>query len=198
MRWVLALTVLLSLGFAQSVSIVKKVAYTDDQDAIILVVIENQGNVPVEYLKVVANVYDGKGKFLDSDYTYSATDILMPRERTFAEIRIDGAGTFAKYDVDIQFRAGQARRITPQIISHRGYEEDGAFYVVGQVKNTSSTSIEYVKVIAIAYDDTGNIAGADYTYTTLDKLKSSQISPFEIRIEPIRKAVKYEVFVQAR
>ncbi len=73
----------------------------------------------------------------------------------------------------------------PEILSHSSYIDDlGYFNVVGEVKNTLSSNINYVKIVATFYDAQKKVIGTDFTYTELDIFESNQKSPFELSSYP--------------
>lgn len=73
----------------------------------------------------------------------------------------------------------------PEILSHTSYVDDlGYFNVVGEVKNTLSSNVNYVKITATFYDAQKNVIGTDFTYTELDLLTPNQKSPFELSSYP--------------
>ena len=84
----------------------------------------------------------------------------------------------------------------PEILSSKSYIDDlGYFNVVGEVKNTLSTNINYVKITATFYDAQKKVIGTAFTYTELDILKPNQKSAFELSsypdmIEPASRKLK--------
>lgn len=73
----------------------------------------------------------------------------------------------------------------PEILSSKSYIDNlGYFNVVGEVKNTLSTNINYVKITATFYDAQEKVIGTDFTYTELDLLKPNQKSAFELSSYP--------------
>ena len=84
----------------------------------------------------------------------------------------------------------------PEILSSKSYIDNlGYFNVVGEVKNTLSTNINYVKITATFYDAQEKVIGTAFTYTELDILKPNQKSAFELSsypdmIEPASRKLK--------
>jgi hypothetical protein len=68
------------------------------------------------------------------------------------------------------------------ILSSSSFKDDlGYYHVVGEVKNNSTTdSMNYVKVVSIFYDNAGKVVGTDFTYTNVDVLGPAEKSSFEI------------------
>jgi hypothetical protein len=68
------------------------------------------------------------------------------------------------------------------VLSSSSFTDDlGDYHVVGEVKNNSPTdSINYVKIVATFYDNTGKVVGTDFTYSNIDVLRPAEKSSFEI------------------
>ena len=68
------------------------------------------------------------------------------------------------------------------ILRSSSFKDDlGYYHVVGEVKNNSTTdSMNYVKVVSTFYDNAGKVVGTDFTYTNVDVLGSAEQSSFEI------------------
>jgi hypothetical protein len=74
---------------------------------------------------------------------------------------------------------------------------DNAHYVVGEIKNTGSENLEYVKVAAGYYDAAGNTIDAEISYVPIDILTPNQISPFIFERDPAAEVATYEVVVNS-
>jgi len=72
---------------------------------------------------------------------------------------------------------------------------DNTHYVVGEIKNTGSENLEYVKVAVGYYDATGNTIGAEILSIPIDILTPNQISPFIFERTPASEVARYEVVV---
>lgn len=70
------------------------------------------------------------------------------------------------------------------ILSHSSYMSYGYFHVVGEVKNTGSVNLEFVKITATFYDSANNVIATSFTYTMIDILLPNQKSPFELSTFP--------------
>jgi hypothetical protein len=68
------------------------------------------------------------------------------------------------------------------ILSSSSFKDDlGYYHVVGELKNNSTTdSMNYVKVVSTFYDNTGKVVGTDFAYTNVDVLRPAEKSSFEI------------------
>jgi hypothetical protein len=74
---------------------------------------------------------------------------------------------------------------------------DSTHYVAGEIKNTGSENLEYVKVAAAYYGATGNIIGAEISYIPIDVLTPNQISPFLFERGAAAEVASYDVVVSS-
>lgn len=73
----------------------------------------------------------------------------------------------------------------------------GYLNVVGEVKNTSSNSLEYGQVIASFLDSKGNIVDTSMTYTTIEIIKPGAVVPFKVNVKNNEKIKQYSLQFQA-
>lgn len=84
------------------------------------------------------------------------------------------------------------------ILSHRSYEDDTDYTIVGEVQNTSTEPMAFVKVIATLYDEQEEVVGTSYTYTLLDTLPPGGKAPFEITVTNVSDTSSYKLQVQGQ
>jgi len=85
-----------------------------------------------------------------------------------------------------------------EILGFTDYEDIGWFHVLGEVRNNGSYPVEYVKIVVTIYDDAGNMAGQDYTYTELDVIPPGGRSPFMSGTDEHTGVSSYEVKVKGQ
>ena len=78
------------------------------------------------------------------------------------------------------------------ILSSSSFTDDlGYYHIVGEVKNNSpADSMNYAKIVATFYDDTGKVVGTDFTYTNVDVLRPAEKSSFEITLNDAAQSQK--------
>ena len=72
----------------------------------------------------------------------------------------------------------------PEIKGVTTYSDEGYFYIVGEVLNTTNSNINFVKVVATFYDEAEIVIGTAFTYTELDIIMPNDAAPFEISSYP--------------
>jgi|Wag4MinimDraft_17_1082658.scaffolds.fasta_scaffold00030_25 uncharacterized protein YxeA len=73
----------------------------------------------------------------------------------------------------------------------------GYLNVVGEVKNTSSNSLEYGQIIASFLDSEGNVVDTSMTYTNIDIIKPGAVVPFKVNVKNNEKIKQYSLQFQA-
>jgi hypothetical protein len=146
--------------------------------------VENSGNVDLEYVMPVLILRDTEGKLVATDYSYTALDVLLvgdiaPFKITF----IEAVPEWSEYEITIEadevFFFNAYRDL--EVVSADGkVPEFGAYEIVGEVVNTGDSDAEFVEVIAILYGADGKLLGTDSIYTTLYTVVAGGTSPFTI------------------
>lgn len=77
--------------------------------------------------------------------------------------------------------------------SHRGYEANGVYTVVGEVINNVGYPVFNTKVIASFYDANGSLIGAQETVTLLTRIGIELSSPFKLSIPSSGNINRYEL-----
>jgi hypothetical protein len=67
------------------------------------------------------------------------------------------------------------------LLSSSSYTDSiGAYHVVGEVRNDTGQTVEFVNIIGTYTDSAGTFLATADTYTTLNILASGDISPFDL------------------
>jgi len=70
-----------------------------------------------------------------------------------------------------------------EILSHNSFTDSiGYLHVVGEVKNNSPSTANFVKVIGTFYDSNDQVVATDFTYTNPSDISSGGTAPFEITL----------------
>lgn len=73
----------------------------------------------------------------------------------------------------------------------------GYLNVVGEVKNTSSSTLEYGQIIASFLDSEDNVVDTSMTYTNIDIIKPGAVVPFKVNVKHNEKIKQYSLQFQA-
>lgn len=70
---------------------------------------------------------------------------------------------------------------TLRILSHNSYISSiGSMHIVGEVRNDSPFTAEFVKIIGTFYDNNNNVVGTDFTYTEPYTIGAGNTAPFDL------------------
>lgn len=183
-----------------ALSLVTAIDYTDDigWDHIIGVV-ENISDQPLEFVEIIATLYDDGNNVVGTGFTYTDLDVLLPGERSPFNIADDKWGNWTSYN--LQFQSDIARKTPNRNLiarNHRSYVDDiGWFHVEGEVENMGGEPAEFVMIVVTLYNASGEIAGTMFTYTDLDTVPPGGTSPFDAVTDYHFNATSYEIVVEA-
>lgn len=172
--------------------------YTDGEWFHIVGEVRNNTNAAMEYVKIVATLYDSNNKVVGTDFAYTELDIILPGGKSPFEIGTDEWAGVITYKVQVEGREGSLPRQDLVILSHESYKDDQWLHVRGEVQNTGTTPAEYVKLVVTLYDASGNVVATDFGYTTLDTIPVGGTSPFETGTDYWPDFDHYEIQIQGR
>ncbi len=162
--------------------------------------VANRSDKPQAFVKVTATLYDEAGTVIETDFTYTAIDIVPPGQTVPFELSTDQYANLADYKVQVQGRpADELPYAGLSVVNQSDYVDDiGYRHIVGEVSNQGQASAEFVQVVASLYDEAGQIVGTDFTYADLDVLPPGGTSPFELSVGEVVQFSSYSLQVQGR
>lgn len=171
-------------------------SYTDGGWFHIVGEVQNNTDYPMEYVEIVATLYDDDNKVVGTDFTYTFLDVIPPGGKAPFETGTDEWEGTTNYKLQTQGSEGSLPRQDLVIRSHESYIDGGWLHVRGEVENTGTTDAEYVQLVITLYDASGNVVGVDFTYTTLDTIPAGGTSPFESGTDHWPNFDHYEIQVE--
>lgn len=166
--------------------------------------VQNLGNNNIEFVKIVATFYNSAGEIIGTDFTYTELDILTPNQKSPFEVNSwPNEINVDHYELSVQYRTtSDSPYSNIEVLSHSSFVEYSYYKIIGEVQNTGSSFIEFVKIVITFYDSSGTVICKDFTYTDLDELSPGQKSPFEASSYPRKTSEMsidtYSIEVQAR
>ncbi len=173
------------------------VSYTEGDYLYIIGEVENTSNTPMEYVKLVATLYDDKDSVVGTESTYTILDVIPPGGRSPFEMMTSDWDGMTRYKLQVQSSEGDLPETLVSVVSHRQRIDGDYYHIVGEVKNEGGAPVEYVKVIATLYDEADKVVGVTYSYAILDAVPAAGKSPFELTTDRWAGAVRYEIQAQA-
>jgi hypothetical protein len=171
---------------AGGISILSSSSFTDDIGAYHIVG-EVKNNSPIDsmnYVKIVATLYDDTGKVVGTDFTYTDVDVLRPAEKSSFEIILTDITQSQKVSSYKLSTSGDKTQALPASLklsvgdSH--LDNIGDFHIVGEVTNQGSGKATFVKISGAFYNSSNSVVAADFTFTDPQDLEPGQTAPFDI------------------
>lgn len=185
-----------------STEVIQTNTYISYDSLYVIGIVQNTGNVPIDFVKIVVALRDDGGTLVSSEYSYSDIDIIQPGESSpFSVMFFEDPGGWSTYDLTVQ--SNESEWMTSytdfEILSHNGRVGDYTEYeIVGEVKNIGPSRTSFVEIVAALYDENGTIIGVDFTYTDLDVIDPDGTSPFTLSILSTAEGevASYELWVE--
>ncbi len=183
--------------------------YTTTIDSFYLIgIVKNNGSTDLNYMKITAKLKDGQGQVVASKFGFTDIGLLKSGDiSSFAVLFSGGVPDWDSYEITVEAleatEMDQAYNYTLlKVISSESVEPGYAEYAIqGEVKNAGQSDAEFVKVVAILYDEDDHIIGTDWTYTGADRseLDSGETTTFTLRVLNIIGPVDhYDLLVEGR
>jgi hypothetical protein len=147
--------------------------------------VQNNSDVPVEFVEVIAKLYDETNNVIGTKLTFTAPDTIFPSGKApFDIITLRRAQWQKINDYQLQVKGDPAATLLPQnlVLLNQSSRIQGDFlYVAGEVQNTGSTPA-LVKLIITLYDTSFNVVNTDWGYANGGVIPANETSAFEVRI----------------
>jgi hypothetical protein len=181
---------------AGEISVLNSSSFIDDIGAYHIVgeVKNNSPTDPMNYVKIVATLYDKTGKVVGTDFTYTDIEVLKPAEKSPFKIILTDVGQSQKVSSYKLYASAEKTQPLPAALklnvgdSH--LDSIGFYHVVDEVTNQGSQKATYVKVSGAFYNSSNTVVAADFTYTDPTDLEPGQTAPFEIIVTHANTASK--------
>ncbi len=122
--------------------------------------------------------------FLDANETVASPLLNTTFNNTNTsqlENAINAFDTFFKTSCEKYNICTETQVANLKILTHNSFTDSaGYLHVVGEVKNDSTSMLEFVKVIATFYDSNNRVVGTEYAYTNPSTIQADNLAPFEL------------------
>ncbi len=183
---------------AIQLEVINQSSYVDDYGSMYIIgEVRNASDQAVQYVEIVADLYDGSDALLESTYSYAFRDIIPAGESSPFNIYFTDEIDFDRVDIVAQ---GDPTNDVPfiglDLVHHTQYDEDEFVYVIGQMQNNSTEAVEFAEVMATFYNESGEIVNTGYTFSEHDIILPGEISPFSIFIDKVDGIASYDLMLQ--
>jgi len=161
----------------------------------------NNKNQAVQFVKIVASIYDSEQNLVDTTFTYTMISIIPPYGKSpFDLVFMGGSEGVATYNLQSEYSTTEELPMKLDVKKPRmTIDELGYVHIKGEVANLGDKTAHYVKVTGNLYDSTQKLIGTSFTYTTLSDIYPSGKSPYElIFIGSVGRPTSYQIYVESQ
>jgi hypothetical protein len=148
--------------------------------------VQNNSNAPMEFVEVIAKLYDDANIVIGAKLTFTAPDVIFPGGRApfdLITLRRSQWDKIKTYKLEVT--GDVSRELLQQhlvLVNQNSHIEDGFLYVSGEVENTGATPT-LVKLIITLYDSNRNVVNTNWGYAANGIIAPNQTSTFQVKIE---------------
>ncbi len=167
----------------------------------------NQSDRPLEFVRIAAYIFDGRGRRLVEAEDFTLSDVILPGEHSPFSIRFpEGRPTGAvRYELHASARYAEFAAAdfydssNFEVNAEATFNADGYLVISGTVTNIGPETVGFVKVIVAVLDDMGHVVATDATFASEQQLEPGRSSRFEVIFYELGgPAVNFSVSAQAR
>lgn len=148
--------------------------------------VQNNSEIPMEFVEVIAKLYDDANEVIGTKLTFTAPDVIFPGGKAPFDIialRRSQWANIKTYDLQVKGDASQALLEQKLVLlNQNSHIQSGYLYVDGEVLNTGDTPT-LVKLIITLYDANYNVVNTNWSYADAGILAADATSPFEVKIQ---------------
>lgn len=148
--------------------------------------VQNNSSAPMEFVEVMAKLYNTQQEVIGTKLTFTSPDVIMPggsasfdiialREKQWSEI--------SDYNLHVKGDVSTKENRQNLIVrSQNGRIEDGRLIVTGEIENTGPTPA-LAKLVVTLYDAEHNVLNTSWSYADNGIIAPAGISTFEVKID---------------
>ena len=148
--------------------------------------VQNNSNAPMEFVEVIAKLYDEANVVIGTKLTFTAPDVIFPGGRAPFDIIALRRSQWDKIkQYQLQVKGDVSEKLLRQnlvLLDQASRIENGVLFVSGQVQNTGAEP-SLVKLIITLYDADHNVINTNWGYADAGLILPNQTSSFEVKIQ---------------
>lgn len=147
--------------------------------------VQNYANTPMEYVEVIAKLYDSEKEVIGTKLTFTAPDVIAPgASAPFDIIALRQAQWEQIESYSLQVKGDVSESVTPQdlvLVSQSSQIENDLLVVGGQVQNIGESPV-LAKLIVTLYDSDLNVINTSWSYADEGIIPANGVSGFEVKV----------------
>ena len=148
--------------------------------------VQNNGDVPIEYVEVLAKFFDAEGKVISTKLTFTAPDTIFPGGKApfdIVTLRKSQWQAIDSYTLEVTGDVATSLLNENLVLTNQNsWIDNGFLYVQGEVENTGEVSA-LVKLIVTLYDANQNVVNTNWSYADSGIINAGESSEFTVRID---------------
>ncbi len=145
--------------------------------------VQNNTANHLRFVKITANIFNGDGQLLNTDFTYIHLGNLPAGDRTCFHILLEEPASWSYYEFEAPTYWTDGEPLPNLVVFNDSgsYNSTFGWYeIIGQVRNDHGTRVEYVSPVGTVYNASGIVLGCDFTYVNSSHLEPGQTSSFKM------------------
>jgi hypothetical protein len=147
--------------------------------------VQNNSSIPMEFVEVIARLYDEGENVIGTKLTFTAPDVIFPGGKASFDII---ALRRSQWDRIKEYRLAVKGDVSDSLVqenlvvlNQQSYIEDGYLHVAGEVENTGESPL-LVKLIVTLYDANYQVVNTNWGYADVGVLSPDEISSFSVKV----------------
>lgn len=147
--------------------------------------VQNNSSTPMEYVEIVAKLYNASAEVIGTKLTFTAPDVIFPGGSApfdIVALRQSQWRNIETYTLHVEGDASAG--LQPQnviLLNQNSQLQNGLMVVSGQVQNTGETPI-LAKIIVTLYDANHNVINTSWSYADAGIMARNEIADFEVKV----------------
>ena len=158
---------------------------SDDGSLHIVGEVENNSNVPLNQIKITANLLDKNGYQVNQVNGKPINNVIMPGMTGAFDIIVTDPNSYIidDYDLELDYKIAEPKNQVIEIVSSELKKNNqGNFVISGVLENQGEITANMINVVATLYDRNGNVLTVSNVQIQPDFLRSGDTTLFIIPI----------------
>ena len=161
----------------------------------------NNKNQAVQFVKIVASIYDSEKNLVDTSFTYTKIDTIPPYGKSpFDLVFMGGSEGVVSYNLQVEYSNAEELPMKLEVRKPRMTIDDlGYVHIKGEVANVGDRTAHFVKVVGNIYDSSNKLIGTSFTYSTLSDIYPNGQSPYDLTfLDYVGRPTSFQIYADSQ
>ncbi|MBN2390064.1 MAG: PKD domain-containing protein, partial [Anaerolineae bacterium] len=157
--------------------------YTSDSTLYIVGEVQNNTSSYAYLVKVPVNLFNSSGQLVDTDYTYTTSDLPAGKKSCFRLSIYNPPADWSYFRFESPTYYTSANEPWPNLTLYNHYGTllpDNSYKILGFVRNDDNSRLEGIGIEGALYNASGIVVGCSLTWPSNGNLDPGQTSSFEL------------------